>query len=198
MSVVEQPRYTVLDGGVLCPAPEIVAAHEAGHATVYLSCGIPVDYVERITVRVPGATRFGWTNALEDLWVASSPLPQERKTLRRLLGKAGGLAGELVANAFDSNYSLRGANDDVKQIGGALRDLGLLGLADVETPGQSIRTAISEAVAVIKQHAESFHELRRLLVLGGRVTPSTPTTELWGEHDDRRLLDGLRSAAQTR
>jgi hypothetical protein len=54
---------------------EWMAAHEAGHATVFLGCGIPVLWVEATPSQpAAGVYRYGWTEAREYDWVASAPL----------------------------------------------------------------------------------------------------------------------------
>jgi hypothetical protein len=88
-------------------------------ATVFLACGIPVLWVEATPSRpAPGVYRYGWTETREIDWASSAPLSEDVKILRRILGKAGGVAGEAEAREFD--VSMAGAEDDLKQIGAGL------------------------------------------------------------------------------
>lgn len=63
-------------------ANETTAAHEAGHATVYLACGIPVQWVEIRAIQISlTIKRFGYTQAAEDAWMSTASLCQAPRKL---------------------------------------------------------------------------------------------------------------------
>ncbi|WP_126933296.1 hypothetical protein [Corallococcus sp. AB018] len=172
-------------------APDAVAAHEAGHAIVALACGIPVKWVEvRTTRNSPSSTQYGWTEALEDSWMVSAPLPKEAKLVRRLALKAGGLAGELAADVSNSEKSIRGAESDIRQIGAALCELGLLERSGANTPPAFIRAAVGRSLRVLEQNFSAFDDLRKRLLEIGRVESPTmlPT---WTDIDDQEFMEEL-------
>ncbi|MFP2960567.1 hypothetical protein ACLEPN_22785 [Myxococcus sp. 1LA] len=172
--------------------PEVVAAHEAGHAVVALACGIPVDWVEVRTYRPTATTkRFGWTEALENHWMESSPLPHHAKILRRVLLKAGGLAGELVADVFDAERSRRGAMDDIGQMGAGLVELSLLASTADGTLPEFVKAVLPHAVKLIERDAPAFHALRQRLINDGRVDRPTMTVT-WNVQDDGEFAAKLQ------
>ncbi|NVJ10684.1 hypothetical protein HUW63_36445 [Myxococcus sp. AM001] len=175
-------------------SPETAAAHEAGHAVVALACGIPVGWVEvRATNPSLRIRRYGWTEALEDNWMASEPLPQEAKILRRVALKAGGIAGEHLAGVYDPVKTPRWAMDDVGQIGAGLRDLRLIENDAVATPQPLLTVAVRRALDVLIQNHMTFEELRGKLLAVGRVdSPSMISS--WTDADDRQFMQDLMAA----
>jgi len=177
-------------------ARERVAAHEAGHACVFLACGIPVQWVEaQITHPRAGVTRFGFTMTDEDRWSAFSPLPVASKLVRRAVGKAGGLAGEHSANLFTPE-SLAGAGDDLGQIGGALIELGLLPADAPTVPMKFVAALMERAGRVIASGQEVLDALRIELLSSARVTP-TNIAATWTELDDEEVLLLFREMSGT-
>jgi len=177
---------------------DVIAAHEAGHAMTYLACGIGVASVEAIVRRVPTptgtATRFGWTESLEEQWTTSLGLKDgDARLARRLLGKAGGLAGEMVAGLFDYDESAPSARDDVAQIGAALVRLGILSPGAKETPEPCVFAAVERACGLLQSHRHDFDELRRRLMVEDTVVPA-PVRVTWDD-DDREFVEEL--AAKT-
>lgn len=171
------------------------APHEAGHATIFLACGIPVESVEcrpEPFASAPG--RYGWTEALENDWVASSPLSDEYKVLRRILGKAGGIAGEVLAGVSSHQESLKTAQDDLAQIGGGLLEIGLLKDTG-KTPPRLLEIVLVEAGRVLESQQEFFEQIREQLLTNGWVESPT-MAPCWTDEDDRRFSAALKAASR--
>ncbi|RYZ16216.1 MAG: hypothetical protein EOO70_04960 [Myxococcaceae bacterium] len=179
------------DAAVLEFSREHVAAHEAGHAVVALACGIQVRRVEVHTTRINlKQTRHGWTDALEDIWMDMAPISRKFKLIRRIALKAGGLAGECVAEMFDSNKSFHGAKSDIEQIGGALCELGLLEMSVEKVPAKFIELAVCRAFKTINANLSAFAQMRKELLVAGFL--ESPKMEpMWTDDDDRLFLAEL-------
>ncbi len=147
-----------------------------------------------------GASRGGDAirlEALEDEWMAKSSLPLKLKLMRRVMGKAAGLAGECLANAFDPDGSLIGADKDIGQIGGALQAMGLMGSVG-RVPPNVVLTIVRDAIALLQQHRPAFDELRRRLYNERRVeAPVLPANgPLRMPEEDERLFEEMRALLQ--
>lgn len=175
---------------------EVTAAHEAGHAIAYLACGIPVDYVDVVRRSDAGATQFGWTETKEETWTRENGLVNgDTRHVRRLLGRAGGLAGECVANLVHAEGTMRSSVRDRQRIGGSLQELGLLDAHATSTPTQLLITAVECAVELVQTHRVVFDALRRKLALEDQAK-AVPLTASWGDADDQRVIARLRAALQ--
>lgn len=167
---------------------QVIAAHEAGHAVVSMAVGIPVEKVDA----VPGPDGAVWTHSKDEEWEAGLRLLDgDPRFVRRVLGKAGGLAGEWLAGLFDGSDSDDGARRDVSMLGGALIRLGILSRDSRDTPKPLLAAAIIAAVEVLKQERLRFDSLRRELLERDSVVPQAfePT---WNEAKDLELLNSLR------
>jgi hypothetical protein len=194
-SAVEKPRWRGLESSPV-PAPELAAAHEAGHAIVFAACGVPVDWVEVRTSRVGNAVRHGWTEARENEWDRTAPHSPEVKALRRALGKAGGIAGEMVAAVAEPQMLLKSAQNDLSQLGAALVIAGVLRPDARDTPQPLILAAAHHAYSVITRNRAVFDEVRRRLAEDGRVAGdivAVPAGGSWTDAEDQALLETLRS-----
>jgi hypothetical protein len=174
---------------------EVIAAHEAGHATVFLACGIPVAWVEIYVRQFENATRLGFTETAEDAWMLSSPLATESKLLRRLIGKAGGMAGEAAAGVLDVQRTLSGSASDVGQIGDALIQLNLLSKGAKSTPASFLLVALQQAGLLIEKNRSFFDELRERLLHQRRVEGPFSVAEDWQPADDTACMQILVDTA---
>ncbi|WP_242392211.1 DUF429 domain-containing protein [Anaeromyxobacter oryzisoli] len=196
-SAIEKPRWRALESNPV-PSPELAASHEAGHAIVFAACGVPIDWVEVRTSRVGNAVRHGWTEARENEWDRTAPHPPAVKALRRALGKVGGIAGELVAAVAEPQMLLKGAQNDLSQLGAALVIAGVLPPEARDTPQPLILAAAQHAYRVIARNRAVFDEVRRILAEKGRVTGdivAVPPERRWTDAEDQALLKTLRTIA---
>jgi len=154
-------------------APQFRAAHEAGHVVVFLACGIPVLWADA----TPTVTNNGWTETDETEWMRASQLSTESKIVRRLLGKAGGVAGEMAADLYNAELSW-GAADDVGQIGAAFQALGFLARDASVTPPSMLLASFREALRIVNANRTLFDFLRERLAIGRVVIADLPPFEV--------------------
>jgi hypothetical protein len=176
------------------PSKSKTAAHEAGHAVVYAAVGIPVVRVQVKTERVVenGRTylRYGWTPTEVDAWSASGAVTQVSALIRRSLGNAAGVVGEVLAGVHDGDSDIS-ARSDFEQVATCLCDLGVLRAG--ETDDGTLRKLVGlEAAKILVANRGVFEELVKELEsspAGVCPCPSVPIART--AEEDERLLDEL-------
>lgn len=183
---------------MVAPSNKKTAGHESGHAIVFAALGIPVVRVqiqlEEVVENGRRYTRYGWTQTDVDSWSATSGVSRVSAFIRRCMGNAAGVVGEVLAGVYDADSDVS-ARSDFEQVSACLLELGVLraGEADCGVLRQLVGL---EAAKVLDAHRQAFDQLRCDLessTTGACQCPELSVTRT--AEEDEELLERLHEAA---